>query len=130
MQKNLLIFFCCLLSYPLMAQKQVQGNPKLQPSGATILQVDKSPTKLSPVLKNLSATNNVARIQSFSIQAKPVTMTGGLDKYIQYHNGGVVVDITAKGSVSAAKNRTAKKWISGDRCVWTRYFRDHAHVIA
>jgi Subtilase family/Secretion system C-terminal sorting domain len=103
MQKNLLIFFCCLLSCALMAQKQVPGNPKLQIPGNTILQVDKTPSKLSPVLKNLAAKNNGAQVQSFSIQAKPVSMTGGMDKYIQYHNGGVVVDISVKGNVNAAK---------------------------
>ena len=58
---------------------------------------------MSPVLKTLAAKNNVAQIQSFSIQAKPVSMTGGMDKYIQYHNGGVVVDISVTGNVSAAK---------------------------
>ena len=103
MQKNLLIFFCCLLSCTLIAQKQVPGNPKLSTPAATTLQVDKTPTKLSPVLKTLAAKNNVAQIQSFSIQAKPVSMTGGMDKYIQYHNGGVVVDISVTGNVSAAK---------------------------
>ena len=103
MQKNLLIFFCCLLSCPLMAQRQVPGNPKLQTPGATILQIDKTPTKLSPVLKNMAAKNNGSQVQSFSVQAKPVSLTGGLDKYIQYHNGGVVVDISVNGNVSAAK---------------------------
>src|SRR5579864_2049115 len=103
MQKNLLCFFCCVLSCSLMAQKQVPGNPKLRIPAGAIVQVDKTPTKLSPVLKNLAAKNNAAQVQSFSIQAKPVSMTGGMDKYIQYHNGGVVVDISVKGNVSTAK---------------------------
>jgi len=103
MQKTLLCFFCCVLSCSLMAQKQVPGNPKLQAPVATIAQVDKTPTKLSPVLKNLASQNNGARVQSLSIQAKPVSMTGGMDKYIQYHNGGVVVDMSVKGNVNAAK---------------------------
>ena len=103
MQKILLCFFCCVLSCSLIAQKQVPGNPKLLSTGNAILQVDKTPTKLSPVLKNLAAKNNAAQVQSFSIQAKPVAMTGGMDKYIQYHGGGVVVDVSAKGNVSAAK---------------------------
>ena len=103
MQKTLLSFFCCVLSCSLMAQKQVPGNPKLQIPAGAIVQVDKTPTKLSPVLKNLAAKNNAAQVQSFSIQAKPVSITGGMDKYIQYHNGGVVVDISVKGNISAAK---------------------------
>ena len=103
MQKNLLCFFCCVLSCSLMAQKQVPGNPKLRIPAGAMVQVDKTPTKLSPVLKNLAAKNNAAQVQSFSIQAKTVSMTGGMDKYIQYHNGGVVVDISVKGNISTAK---------------------------
>jgi hypothetical protein len=103
MQKTLLCFFCCVLSCSLMAQKQAPGNPRLQIPAQTILQVDKTPTKLSPQLKNLAAKNNAAQVQNFSIQSKPVSMYSGLDKYIQYHNGGVVVDISVKGNVSAAK---------------------------
>jgi hypothetical protein len=86
-----------------MAQKQVPGNSKLRIPDQMNLKVDKSPTKLSPVLKNLAAKNSGAQVQSFSIQAKPVSMTGGLDKYIQYHGGGVVVDISVKGNVNTAK---------------------------
>ncbi len=103
MQKNLLCFFCCMLSCSLMAQKQVPGNPKLRIPAGAIIQVDKTPTKLSPVLKDLASKNNAAQVQSFSIQAKPISMTGGMDKYIQYHNGGVVVDISVKGNINAAK---------------------------
>jgi Subtilase family/Secretion system C-terminal sorting domain len=103
MKKNLLHFFCCLLSYSVMAQVQVPGNPKLQAPGAMISPVSKTPTKLSPELKNLAAKNNTAKIQSLSIQAKPVPTTGGLDKYIQYHGGGVVVDVSVKGNINAAK---------------------------
>jgi hypothetical protein len=103
MKKTLLHFFCCFLSCSLMAQAQVPGNPKLQMAGQTILQVDKTPTKLSPELKNLAAVNNGPKFQSLSIQAKPVAPTGGLDKYIQYQRGGVVVDISVKGNVNAAK---------------------------
>jgi Subtilase family/Secretion system C-terminal sorting domain len=103
MKKNLLNFFCCLLSCSIMAQAQVPGNPKLPTPGKTILQVDKTPTKLSPDLKTLAAKNNTAKIQDLSIQAKPVPATGGLDKYIQYRGGGVVVDISVKGNVNAAK---------------------------
>jgi Subtilase family/Secretion system C-terminal sorting domain len=103
MKKNLLYFFCCLLTCPLMAQQQVPGNPKLQTQGQMILQVDKTPTKLSPELKNLAAVSNGPKFQSLSIQAKPVAPTGGLDKYIQYSRGGVVVDISVKGNVNTAK---------------------------
>ncbi len=103
MKKNLLNFFCCLLSCSIMAQVQVPGNPKLQAPGEIILPVSKTPTKLSPELKNLAAKNNGAKIQSLSIQAKPVPTTGGLDKYIQYHGGGVVVDVSVKGNINTAK---------------------------
>ncbi|HSZ34938.1 MAG TPA: hypothetical protein VK772_16595, partial [Puia sp.] len=103
MKKNLLNFFCCLLSCSIMAQAQVPGNPKLQAAGQIILPVDKTPTKLSPELKNLAAKNSSAKIQSLSIQAKPVPSTGGLDKYIQYHGGGVVVDVSVKGNINSAK---------------------------
>src|ERR1700750_2062656 len=103
MKKNLLNLFCCLLSCAVMAQVQVPGNPKLQTPAATVLQVDKTPTKLSPVLKNLAAQNNGPQIQRLSIQAKPVLANSGLDKYIQYHNGGVVIDVSVRGSMSAAK---------------------------
>ncbi len=103
MKKSLLNFFCFLLSCSIMAQVQVPGNPKLQAPGAMILPVDKTPTKLSPELKNLAAKNNGAKIQSLSIQAKPVPTTGGLDKYIQYHGGGVVVDVSIKGNINTAK---------------------------
>jgi hypothetical protein len=103
MKKNLLNFFCCLFSCSIMAQVQVPGNPKLQAPGEMILPVDKTPTKLSPELKNLAAKNNSAKIQSLSTQAKPVPSAGGLDKYIQYHGGGVVVDVSVKGNINTAK---------------------------
>lgn len=108
MQKNLLCFFCVVLSCSVMAQKQVPGNPKLRTPAATILQVDKTPTKLSPVLRNLAAQNNGAQVERLSVQAKPVLPTGGMDKYIQYHNGGVVVDISVKGNISTAKSDLQK----------------------
>jgi Subtilase family/Secretion system C-terminal sorting domain len=103
MKKNLLSFFCCLLSCAMMAQKQAPGNPKLQIPAGAIVQVDKTPTKLSPDLKNLAAKNNPAQVQSFSIQAKPVYANGGMNKYMQYHKGGVVVDISVKGNINTAK---------------------------
>jgi len=108
MKKILLPVFCCLISCSLMAQHQVAGNPRLKNPAANLSPVDKTPTKLSPELKKLAGANNVARAQSLIAQAKPLPAAGGLDKYIQYHKGGVVVDVSVKGSVSAAKSDLQK----------------------
>jgi Subtilase family/Secretion system C-terminal sorting domain len=108
MIKILLNLFCGLLFCWNFAFAQVPGNFKLKASGVTTLQVDKSPTKLSPELKKIAARNSGPEIQSLSLQAKPVLANDGLDKYIQYRGDGVVIDVSVKGSVKSAKEDLQK----------------------
>ena len=109
MKKNLLGIFCGLaLCLNLGYGQQVPGNPKLNLNSISSLQVEKAPSKLSPELKKLSDQNNGPKIQSLSIQLKPVSTTDGLDKYVQYHGNGVVVDVTVNGSMNNAKSELQK----------------------
>ena len=104
MKKNLLKLLCGVLLCWNITNAQVPGNPKLKAPVETSLQVDKSPTKLSPELKKIAGQNNAPKIQSLSIQAKPVPAANDeLDKYMQYRGNGVVVDVSVKGNVNAAK---------------------------
>ncbi|HLK30730.1 MAG TPA: S8 family serine peptidase [Puia sp.] len=102
----LLILFCATTTHA-----QIKGNPSLK---VTTLQPPGTPkvsSKLSPDLKNLydnssSAQSNAKAVQSLG--AKPLPPNNGLDKYMQIKGDKVVVDVTAKGDVNAAKTELQK----------------------
>ncbi len=103
MKKNLLKLFCGVLLCWNIVYAQVPGNPKLKTPSVPSLSVDKYPTKLSPELNKIAGQSNTSKIQSLSIQAKPVPASDALDKYMQYRGGGVVIDVSVKGDVNTAK---------------------------
>ena len=84
MKKNLLKLFCGVLLCWNIVYAQVPGNPKLKTPSVPSLSVDKYPTKLSPELNKIAGQSNTSKIQSLSIQAKPVPASDALDKYMQY----------------------------------------------
>ncbi|MEJ0080570.1 MAG: hypothetical protein WDM78_06345 [Puia sp.] len=103
MKKFLLfLFFGFLLGWNI-TNGQVPGNPKLKANPSVALAVDKTPTKLSPELKKIAGQSSGPQIQSLSIQKKPVPANDALDKYMMYQGGGVVVDVSVKGDINAAK---------------------------
>ena len=108
MKKILLCLFCGLLLNWNISYGQVPGNPKLQAASAVPLSIDKSPTKLSPELKKMAGQSAGPQIQSLSVQKKPTPTNDALDKYMQYQGGGVVVDVSVKGDINAAKTDLQK----------------------
>ena len=103
MKKNLLRIFCAVLFCVQVLDAQVPGNPKLKSVAPAVIPSDKTPSKLSPELKKLAGQQAAPNVQRLSALAKPVPADNGMDNYIQYHNGGVVIDVSVKGDVNSAK---------------------------
>ncbi|HEY4156120.1 MAG TPA: S8 family serine peptidase [Puia sp.] len=111
MRKRLLTLLCVSLSLLCWNTDyaQVAGNPRLKTPNQTALEVDKSPTRLSPELKKLAAQAGGQNQRRLNANIKPIPPNDALDKYMQIQGNGVVIDITVKGNISSAKTELQKK---------------------
>ena len=100
MKINLLVF----LAFPLLLASNVttaQVTEKLDPSKVKPLApVQKSAAKMSNVLQELYAANQ-AGAKRESGEPKPSLISSGLEKYLQFKDGIVVVDITVAGNTDS-----------------------------
>ena len=85
---------------------QVAGNPELKTTNPMAFPADKSPTRLSPELKKLSDQGNGAALRS--LISKPGPANNGLDPYMQIQGNNIVIDVTVKGNMNAAKAELQK----------------------
>jgi hypothetical protein len=110
MRKNLRFLFpviSCLFLFKIN-YAQVSGNPQFKPSNQLAFTPDKYTTKLSPELKKMADNSVAPQLQRLSVNTGQIPVNSALDKYMQMQRGGIVIDVTAKGSVSAAKSELQK----------------------
>ncbi|HMI61283.1 MAG TPA: T9SS type A sorting domain-containing protein [Puia sp.] len=99
----------CSLLYGVNASAQIKGDPAF--SGVTLQQTGpKTPSILSPDLKNLHAAYQTKKTKAPQAVAKPTPGTGMdyFDKYMQIKGDKVVIDVTAKEDLTTAKAELQK----------------------
>jgi subtilisin family serine protease len=101
-----LYFACSFLFCWKTNYGQVPGNPELIRINSMATPADKSPTRLSPELKKLSDQGNRPALRS--LIAKPGPANNGLDPYMQIQGNNIVIDVTVKGEMNAAKAELTK----------------------
>ncbi|HTI94125.1 MAG TPA: S8 family serine peptidase [Puia sp.] len=113
MKKDLLCIsaglFLCLLLYGVSASAQINGDPAF--SGAMQQSTGpKTPSVLSPDLKNLSTSFQTKKTKAPQAVTRPTPGAGTdyFDKYMQIKGDKVVVDVTAKEDLSTAKAELQK----------------------
>ena len=82
------------------SRAQIKGDPVLR-AAPQQQPVQKSPSRLSPALQKLY--DNTIAARKAAPGDKPVIPNDALDKYLQIKGDGVVVDITIKEDMAAAK---------------------------
>jgi subtilisin family serine protease len=102
MKKNLLVvvYSCAGILFSMSMQAQVKGDPVLK-TVLPQLKIQKSGSRLSPALQKLY--EHITGRKALLTEEKPVAPNDALDKYLQVKDGQVVVDITIKENMSAAK---------------------------
>ncbi len=88
---------------------QVKGNPVFGGVAAPPFDMQKSPTRISPDLKKLYENYSSVRSKAIESTGKPTPINANsLNKYMQIRGDRVVVDVTIKDDMSAAKAELLK----------------------
>ncbi len=107
--KNLLPVIICLLCAT-SGYTQITGNPKMQGTPQQVSN-QKTSSKLSPDLKNLSESNGV-QPQMRALATKRGPSFGTLDNLMQRKGDKVLVNFTAKENVATAKQELEKMGVT------------------
>ena len=111
MRKNLLsitlgILLALICTSP--SNAQIKGNPVLKATTVQQLASPKISSRLSPDLKKLYDNSTLNAQKAISGLSKTIPNNDALNKYMQIKGDRVVVDITAKTDVNAAKTELQK----------------------
>ncbi|HXB91161.1 MAG TPA: hypothetical protein VNU72_02685, partial [Puia sp.] len=97
-----------LLSFGI-SYAQVKGDPVFGGVAAPPADMQKSSTRISPDLKKLYENFSSVRSKAIESTGKPSPINAGsLNKYMQIRGDRVVVDVTIKDDLSAAKAELLK----------------------